>query len=1494
MYALGDFVAVRKNLSTAKRAVVVALHKLVFAGEGDRQNRQRLREFVGFDFDEDDEQFQRKKEYVNRNLSTADLVSICNILSLNYDADDLFLHIFKNMRKDNLFCCNEMNDENDDDESDEAEACDDDANNIVYVRDDVDDAAKGGDVNAIVRCEREEAFEQNNEGCRNINDGGDVYEKNNQVRRTKPYTNREANENDDKLNQNKTYKVQQCNVSSLNMPRFSINFRDIEDSVRPFDGSGTLPIDAWINEFEEISAVMYWDEFQKFIFAKKSLRGLAKLFIASERGITSWFKLKQVLISEYKTTANSAQLHKMLTERKINKDENVLEYFLRMKEMASRGNIEDSALMQYVIDGIKDLTINKTILYGANNLDDFKGKLKCYETMQERSSKPKIDPKTTNNNKTAAKTEKTILCYNCGDKGHTSKNCKDKEKGIKCFGCNKFGHISKECPLKVQKANVRQLAVENIMKVNVNFTNQCWVALFDTGSKFNVVTEKVYNSLNKPNLCKSDFYLIGFGNTSGDGKIKPMGNFKANVGIEGENYDLTFHVVAYACIDVEVILGNEFCLFAEVNIKPDGLKISKVRDEAAKELHSIMLMDVCVDDKVNSINVDETASEYAKREVVEMISNYKPNKCKTTNVEMRIVLKDEKPIFCNPRRLPIKERCIVDNQIEQWLNEGIIESSESEFCSPIVLAKKKDFTARLCVDFRRINKVIVKDRYPLPLIEDQLDRLQNALIFSTIDLRNGFFHVTVNEESRKYTSFVTHNGQYQFRKVPFGLSNSPGVFQRHVNAIFRDLAREGIALPYIDDIIIPAKDEEEALINLKRVLDLSRDYGLDINIKKCNFLKKRIQFLGHIIENQQVSPSVEKTAAMVDYPVPQNVKQLERFLGLAGYFRKFIPNFSIIAKPLTDLKKQNTKFVFGHEQMTAFVKLKNILSSGPVLNLFNQNFETEVHTDASMDGYGAVLLQKSPDDNQLHPVYYMSKKTTEPERKYTSYELEVLAVIEALKKFRVYLIGLKFKLVTDCNAFTKTLDKKDLCTRVARWILFLQEYEYVVEHRPGSQMRHVDALSRHPIMLIVEDSLISKIKRLQNQDEDLKTIKDILREKTPYNDYFLKGDVLYKFSNDYELLVIPKGMHTQIIKEAHEKGHFSTRKTKELIANDYYIPKLDGKIQKFISNCIPCIIINKKRGKQEGELHPLYKEAMPLHTYHIDYLGPLESTSKMYNHIFAVIDSFTKFCWLYPTRTTSARDAISRLQSQSTIFGNPIQIISDRGSAFTSEDFKTYCLEERINHILITTGLPRANGQVERLNSVIISVLSKLSISDPSKWYRFIGRVQQIINSTYHRSIGTTPFEMLVGTKMKTKDDIQLKELIERELAADYDDQRSELRRAAKQQILEVQAENKKSYDLRRKPPRLYNLNDLVAIKRTQLGGGLKLKPKFLGPYQIVKIKQNDTYDVIKFGECEGPRRTTTCAEFMKPWPDEVDESADELDPQDGRDVGMKQYKKGL
>ncbi|GBO02052.1 Pro-Pol polyprotein [Araneus ventricosus] len=297
----------------------------------------------------------------------------------------------------------------------------------------------------------------------------------------------------------------------------------------------------------------------------------------------------------------------------------------------------------------------------------------------------------------------------------------------------------------------------------------------------------------------------------------------------------------------------------------------------------------------------------------------------------------------------------------------------------------------------------------------------------------------------------------------------------------------------------------------------------------------------------------------------------------------------------------------------------------------------------------------------------------------------------------------------------------------------------------------------------------------------------------------------------------------------------------------------------------PGMTASKQQGKQEGELHPIPKVELSLDTYDVDHLGPLENTNKNYKHIICVMDSFTKFAWLYPTKSTFSQEVISKLELQKSVFGNPRRIISDKSSTCNSKEFDDFCSPESIQHLSVATGLPRANGQVERLNSTIIAVIFKLSKVDPTKWFKFVPELQRILNSTYQRSINLTPFEVLVGVKMRDKSDLKIRELIEKEIRSYFQESRENLRKGAKQQILKVQESNRKTYYLRRKPLNKYKINDIVAIKRTQHGPGLKFKFKFLGPYKITKIKPNDTYDV-KIGFIEGPVHTSTCAEYLKPW----------------------------
>ncbi|GFW42610.1 transposon Tf2-6 polyprotein [Trichonephila clavipes] len=272
----------------------------------------------------------------------------------------------------------------------------------------------------------------------------------------------------------------------------------------------------------------------------------------------------------------------------------------------------------------------------------------------------------------------------------------------------------------------------------------------------------------------------------------------------------------------------------------------------------------------------------------------------------------------------------------------------------------------------------------------------------------------------------------------------------------------------------------------------------------------------------------------------------------------------------------------------------------------------------------------------------MSKKTNTTEEKYSSYELEVLAIVAALKKLRVYLLGHKVKIVTDCCAFQKTMGKKDLVTRIARWAMLLEEFDYEIIHRPGQRMKHVNALSRYPVM-VMGDTLTLSLKNAQSEDEGIVTLKALWCNGNS-QDFFERNEILYKFVDGREFIVAPSGIQTEIIKIIHEKSHFSVAKNEEVVKQEFFIPNLNKLAQQVIANCVSCILANRKSGKREGFLNPISMDEIPLHTYHVDFIGPLESTNKNYQHILKVIDAFTKFSWLYPVKTVSADRVLDKLR----------------------------------------------------------------------------------------------------------------------------------------------------------------------------------------------------------------------------------------------------------
>lgn len=559
-------------------------------------------------------------------------------------------------------------------------------------------------------------------------------------------------------------------------------------------------------------------------------------------------------------------------------------------------------------------------------------------------------------------------------KGHTVDECRQKD--LICNKCKQKGHKERRCTqsndntreIKHCVSTVPNGSMHKRILINSNETD----ALVDTGSDVTLVREDFYRKLFPlPALRTSDIKLTGIGNVS----FIPLGMIDVNIVMDGTEFNTTVHIVSSNISSVPVLLGKDFLHNHTFIIKHGEITV--------------------IDNEFNENNIFAIAANICTDElptdVQQLIDTYKPINSQQTDVQMTIVLKDDERVYHNPRRLPIAEKQIVDEQIAQWLKDDIICHSTSEYASPILLVKKKDNTSRLCVDFRRLNKKIVKDRFPFPNMEEQLDQLQSAKWFTTLDLENGFFHVPVEQNSRKFTAFCCHQGIFEFKKAPFGLCNSPSAFQRFITHVFRQLISTGIVIIYIDDIIIPSSTRSEGIDKLKCVLNVAAQNGLKIKWSKCQFVQQKVEYLGFIVENGTIQPSEQKLKAVQKFPKPTSVKHVQSFLGLTGYFRKFIHNYSKKSVPLTDLLRKDRTFCFGVAQMTAFEELKTCLITAPILHIFQPDLPTELHTDASKQGYGAVLLQQF--DQSWHPVYYYSKHTTVHEQNYTSFELEILAII---------------------------------------------------------------------------------------------------------------------------------------------------------------------------------------------------------------------------------------------------------------------------------------------------------------------------------------------------------------------------------------------------------------------------------------------------------------------------------------------------------------------
>ena len=614
---------------------------------------------------------------------------------------------------------------------------------------------------------------------------------------------------------------------------------------------------------------------------------------------------------------------------------------------------------------------------------------------------------------------------------------------------------------------------------------------------------------------------------------------------------------------ITILPGQRLAIMSRMNLKQiNAINHSTITTNTQQELNEIN-----TNQTVDLSNTDLPNEQ--KEQLQQLIRKYsdvfteRPGR--TTKIKHEIHTKEgTKPINAAPYRCAPNRRKIIEDNIDEMLKEGIITPSHSPWSSPVVLAPKKDGTLRFCIDYRKLNAVTIKDAYPIPRIDDTLDALEEAKFISTLDLRSGYWQVEMDPKSQAMTAFISHKGLYQFKVMPYGLMNAPATFQRLMDIVLAGLKWQ-CCLVYIDDVIIYSPSFNQHLNDLTEVFEALRGANLTLKTSKCHFCRKEIKYLGHIITQNGVKPDPDLVSAIKEFPQPQKIKDVQAFLGLTGYYRRFIQNYAKIAEPLLkqirNIKNgRNTNYhiKWNDESQTSFEILKQRLISSPIMNTPNFQHPFILELDACAYGLGAVLAQEY--DGKKFVIAYASRTLSSTERNYSATEREALAIVWATKHFRPYIEGVEIIVRTDCQALQWLKESKDVTGRLARWAMHLAAFQIKeIKYKPGATNTNSDSLSRYPLQnqeadVLAEISeigtiiniwdntnMLDDIREEQQKDDKLKPIlKELSSNSLPTfgstrSPYVLVNGLLYKIRNTIKnqdhriisnkhLLVIPKSM----------------------------------------------------------------------------------------------------------------------------------------------------------------------------------------------------------------------------------------------------------------------------------------------------------------------------------------------------------------------------------
>lgn len=748
---------------------------------------------------------------------------------------------------------------------------------------------------------------------------------------------------------------------------------------------------------------------------------------------------------------------------------------------------------------------------------------------------------------------------------------------------------------------------------------------------------------------------------------------------------------------------------------------------------------------------------------------------------------EARPRRAQPYRASGPSREIIAAEVARQREMGVIEPSSAEWAFPVVLVPKSDGSTRFCVDYRQLNAVTVRDSYPLPRMDDCIDFLGDAAVFSTLDCNSGYWQIPVAEEDKDKTTFVCHEGAYRYVRLPFGLSNAPATFQRAIDMILGGLKWKS-CLVYLDDIIVFSRTAEDHVEHLREVFAVLQRSGLSLKAKKCHLFQEEVEYLGHIVGRGRLKVQEKNIQGLKEASPPRCKKDLRSFLGMCNVYRRFVKDYASIARPLAAKTSTRLPDHWGEltaEEARSFEELKRRLTSAPILALPHREGAYTLDTDASASQVGAVLLQQQP-DGTTRPVGYWSRSLSPAERNYSTTERECLAVVWSVLLLRPYLEGTRFTVRTDHAALKWMLHMDSAHGRLARWRLRLAEYDYVVQTRPGAAHHGADTMSRLAStgddVGVIEDTIpclplpnsaaawesphqgedeflspLSVEELLEAQAEDPRC-HEVRRE--------MDGNAKSRFQEDPRGLLVrvapldgalqvyvPTHLRHGVMMREHlptHAGHPGGNKMYTSMRRWFYWESMVVDVYAFVAGCVKCARLRVGPRRRTNYLKA-FPPSEPLTDICVDLLGPLPRTAAGNEFILVIVDRFSKLTRAVPLGDTKAETVSAAfLDFWVAAYGPPATVLSDNGPQFRSRFFQGVCSFLGVKNQYSTTYHPQTNGQVERYNRTILGQLRKYIEDHQDRWDELVSMLTLAYNSRPQQSTGVAPLELIAPERVRS------------------------------------------------------------------------------------------------------------------------------------------------